>query len=238
MKRLTLLASLMLLMAACAPGATGTPSAALPSPVLPTSAPPAAEAAPAQKTVQAQQTVGAQQTVQAQQTAPGPIVSVTPSPAGPPAGAGPVSAVVTPAPAQAATATPLSRTGWKTYVDNALKVSLQYPPDWRATQETGGSTFTSPQGLAIQLARIETGNVAPDQFENENLIPNARCVSSTNEHGVAVRICTETTSFTTTASLILKSPSSPARLISLTMRSKASDAAVFQAMVATVRPLP
>jgi hypothetical protein len=138
------------------------------------------------------------------------------------------------------TPTLLSRTGWKTYTSTNLQVAVDYPPDWSVREAATGATFTSPQGLQIQLAQINTGKLSPEDYviNNEQDLPNTRCTSSTNAYGVKARVCLDTIAFSYAASLIVKSPDGTTRLLSLAMGGKARDPQVLNAMAASVRPSP
>jgi hypothetical protein len=118
-----------------------------------------------------------------------------------------------------------------------LQVALDYPPDWSVREQAAGVTFTSPQGVEILLAPVDTGGIAPQDYLDETLLPNMRCTSDTNAHGVAVRICLDTISFSYTASLTLKASGGAGRLLSLSTRARANPQ-VFNTMTASARPAP
>lgn len=125
----------------------------------------------------------------------------------------------------------------KTYINSQWQIALDYPPDWSVLEQAARVTFTSPQGIEILLAAVETGGLAPQDYLDETLLPNTRCTSGTNAHGVAVRNCFDTISFSYTAFLTLKPASGTERLLSLSTRARA-NLQVFNTMTASARPAP
>ncbi|MDE3091122.1 MAG: hypothetical protein KGJ80_17240 [Chloroflexota bacterium] len=125
--------------------------------------------------------------------------------------------------------------GSKTYSSANLNVAINYPADWVAREAGTSVSFTSPQGALIQLSIVETGALSPQDFMNENQIPNTRCSLSTSTHGVRGRTCFDTIAFSYDAEFILKSAGGLERLLSLSTRDRAA-LPVFTAMVASVRP--
>jgi hypothetical protein len=132
--------------------------------------------------------------------------------------------------------TALSRAGWKAYANTQLHVALDYPAAWSVHEETTGITFSSPQGPTIQLARVDTGGLSPEDYMSENLLPNTRCSSPANEHGLTIQVCLDTLSLTRVATFIINSSGTP-QLLSL-VAGRRSDLAVFNTMVASLRALP
>jgi hypothetical protein len=124
----------------------------------------------------------------------------------------------------------------KTYVNSQWQVAVDYPPEWSVRDQVAGVVFTSPQGAQILLAAVDTGGLTPQDYLDETLLPNTRCTSGTNAHGVAVRACFDTISFSYTTFLILK-PSGAGRLLSLSTGARAS-LEVFNTMTASARPAP
>ena len=137
---------------------------------------------------------------------------------------------VTPSPAA-----PMPGEG-KTYINSQWKVAVDYPPEWSVREQAAGVVFTSPQGAQILLAAVETGGLAPQDYLDETLLPNTRCTSGTNAHGVAVRACFDTISFSYTTYLILK-PAGAERLLSLSTGARAT-LQMFNTMTASARPAP
>ncbi len=124
----------------------------------------------------------------------------------------------------------LARVGWKTFISTEFQVAVDYPQDWSVSEEESRVTFRSKPGGVIQLSVIETGQLSPENFLKENLLPNTRCSSKTNAAGISVRICFDTLSGSYSAEFILKS-----QLLSLSM-PKRGDTQVFNLMVESLRP--
>ena len=129
--------------------------------------------------------------------------------------------------------------GGKTFISSIWQVAVDYPPDWSVREDAAGVVFRSPQGAMILLASVETGGLSPEDFLSERQLPNTRCSSSTNAYGVTARVCFDTIASSYDASIVLKSAAGGARLLSWSTRTRLqSDLQVFNAMVASVRPLP
>ncbi|MEP7199366.1 MAG: hypothetical protein ABI874_06065 [Chloroflexota bacterium] len=97
--------------------------------------------------------------------------------------------------------------------------------------------FTAPNGVVTNLTRVDTGGVEPNEFINETLLPNTRCLPSGNAHGLAVRMCTDTIAFAQIANIVVKSADGATQLLALTTRSR-GDVVIFRAMVESVRLAP
>jgi hypothetical protein len=160
--------------------------------------------------------------------------AVTPPATSSPAATSSPTPFTSPAPTAPATPNAASRTGWKTYVSTKLQITIDYPSDWSVREEAANVTFVSPQGTTIQLFPIQANGLSPEEWFNQSLIPNTRCSSRTNEHGLTVQICLDTLSFTHIANFVISS-SGTTRFLSLTM-GRRGDAAVFNAMVDSLRP--
>ncbi len=102
-------------------------------------------------------------------------------------------------------------------------------------EDANGVTFVSPQGATIQLAPVETNGLSPEDWLNREQLPNTRCSQRTNEHELAVQVCLDTLSFTRTANFVISS-SGTTRLLTLMTIGKGGNAAIFNAMVASLRP--
>jgi hypothetical protein len=94
--------------------------------------------------------------------------------------------------------------------------------------------FTPAQGASIQLAPVDPGGLPPEDYLNQQQLPNTRCSTTTNAYGLSVRDCLDTLSGSHSAYLILTSAQGPARLVVLTALRRA-DLQVFQAMIESVR---
>jgi len=127
--------------------------------------------------------------------------------------------------------------GWKTYINTQWQVALEYPPDWSVRDQAVGVTLTSPQGAGILLAPVETGGLAPQAYLDETLLPNTRCTSETNAHGVAMRICFDTISLSYTTYMILKPTGGAERLLTLSLQTR-THLQVFNMLMASMRPVP
>ena len=131
-------------------------------------------------------------------------------------------------------ATPLAPNGWKTFTSTKLQAVLEYPPDWTAREDSAGVSFTSAAGTGIVLARVDTSGASPENFLSE-MLPNTRCSSSTNAHGMTVLSCLDTISRAHIAYLFIKPAGRLDRVWSLTTGSRGS-LDVFNTMIETVRP--
>lgn len=69
-------------------------------------------------------------------------------------------------------------------------------------------------------------------------LPNTRCRSQMNKHGLTARVCFDTIAFSTDAEFIARASNSSEQLLSLSMGRRTGDAQVFEAMIASLRSLP
>ncbi len=117
--------------------------------------------------------------------------------------------------------------GWKTYTSQNWHIALDYPPDWSVREESGGTTFTAPSGAAIHLSLVEQSNELND-------LPNTRCTTQTNSHGLQTRVCLDTIARSYQAFL-----GSGTKVPVLTLGTRPPvDLTVFNAMVASARSAP
>ena len=133
--------------------------------------------------------------------------------------------------------TPLAPSGWKTFTSANLQASLEYPPGWTAREDSVGVSFISPVGMSIVLARVDTSGASPEDFLSETELPNTRCSSGLNAHGMTVRSCLDTISRSHYAYLFINPSGGSQRLWSLSTRSR-DNLEVFNTMVGTVHPAP
>jgi hypothetical protein len=133
--------------------------------------------------------------------------------------------------------TPLAPSGWKSFTSAKLQAALEYPPDWIAREDSAGVTFTSPAGTAIVLAGVNTSGASPADFLSETELPNTRCSSSTNAHGLTVLSCLDTIARSHFAYLFLKPAGASVRLWSLSTGSRGT-LDVFNTMIETVHSAP
>ena len=134
----------------------------------------------------------------------------------------------------------MSRAGWKTFTSTKLHVALEYPPDWTASENAIGITFTGPQGAEILLSPVNTGGLSPESYLAQNSdLANTRCTTNTNPDGITARVCFDTIAFSYSADIIAKAAGSPSELLALsTSARKGEDANVFYAMLASIKPVP
>ncbi len=218
-----MLCPLVLILTGCA----STPSVSLPT-VAPTLAP-----APIQPTLTPSAASTEAQTTPTSQASPTSETAAT--------GVNPATPVPSTVPTgstAAAAATPLSTNGWKTYTNTNWHVAIDYPPDWSTRENAAGVTFIAPRGAAIQLAPLAAGGLSPGGLMTNEDLPNTRCRSQTNRHGITARLCFDTLAFSTNAEFIMRASNGPEQLLSLSMARRTGDAQVFDAMLASIRPLP
>jgi hypothetical protein len=98
-----------------------------------------------------------------------------------------------------------------------------------------GVTFTSPSGISIQLAKVDTGSLSPEEFLSENQIPNTRCSTSVNSYSTQVFICFDTISGSYTADFVVTLSQGTKQLLSMSMLRK-GDLQVFEEMAGSVHP--
>lgn len=133
----------------------------------------------------------------------------------------------------AASSPSLPGTGWKTFVSVNLRVAVDYPPDWSVSEQENGVSFTSPSGVLIQLVKIETGGLSPEEFLKENQLPNTRCSTSMDSYGIKVLVCFDTISDSYSANFIMTLSQGTPQLLSMAMLRK-GGLKVFDKMVRSV----
>ncbi len=214
---------IILILAGCA----STPSVSLPT-VAPTLAPAPIQPTltPSAASTEAQSTLSSQASPTSETAVPN-VNPATPIPSTVPTGS-----------TAAAAATPLSTNGWKTYTNTNWHVAIDYPPDWSTRENAAGVTFITPRGAAIQLAPLGTGSQSPEGLMTNEDLPNTRCRSQTNRHSITERVCFDTLAFSTNAEFIVRASNGREQLLSLSMGRGTGDTQVFDAMLASVRPLP
>ncbi len=142
----------------------------------------------------------------------------------------PPPTIVLPVAAPSQTAAPAKRVGWPTYVDSGLHLAVEYPPDWTVHAENTGRTFTSPQGLTIQLVPVDPRALAPS---GESIQPNTRCGETVNPNRILVRTCRATIGFSVSA--YLEIDPTTAAVISA---NNSATYDVFSGMVESARVVP
>jgi hypothetical protein len=131
--------------------------------------------------------------------------------------------------------TPTSSSGIKTYDNADWHVAVDYPADWSVRDDSGVVTFLSPSGAVVRLGSVTTGGLTPEDFLNNADLPNTRCTSQANTHGITARVCFDSISFSTGAEFIVKSPIDPELLLELSTNRRTGDLQVMQEMLASVR---
>jgi hypothetical protein len=126
----------------------------------------------------------------------------------------------------------LATAGWGQYVSTNMQIAIAYPPDWSVTENNGEVIFTSPGGATIRLDQVQAGGMSPQDFLNQDQLPNTRCSSGENPDSVQYRSCFDTVAFSTTAYLVINSPQGSPRFFTLSAFAR-SDLGVFDTMLAS-----
>ena len=124
---------------------------------------------------------------------------------------------------------PLSTEHWKTFTSSVLGVSLEYPADWLAEEETDRVLFTSPSGATIQM-RADTSPINNGEFK----IGNRYCTSRINAHDLIAEVCADRSSFLYTAQFALQDPNGAPQWVTLSTETHAAGE-VFEVMFNSVR---
>lgn len=125
----------------------------------------------------------------------------------------------------------------KLYTNPKIGIALDYPSDWSVSETANGANFTSPQRAVVQLEQLATGGTPPSDFSDELRLPNTRCLTTANPHGLTIKSCLDTIGFVYTANFSLQAANGEQTYVVLLTRSNA-NAAVFKAMVASLRRVP
>ncbi len=170
------------------------------------------------------------------------IPTITAAPAGGTAAAlHPATAVFTPGALATPTgvvtagpATPTGTSGWKTYSNANWHVAVDYPPDWSVQQTANAASFLFQGRAIVQLAAVPYNPGLDDNID----VPNTLCHQQTNPHGVTLRVCLDTISFSTTAQFTVKAANGAGQALVLSTSRRSGQTAVFDAMLNSVRPWP
>lgn len=119
---------------------------------------------------------------------------------------------------------------WQTFTSTALGVTVNYPPDWSVSEETGAVIFTSPKGATIQL-KPDTTNRSNKGFKTGNQY----CTSRANEHGQTAEVCVDRASFTYSARFAIQKADSSIQQVTLTTKTRTAGE-VFEAMFNSLQP--
>jgi hypothetical protein len=102
-----------------------------------------------------------------------------------------------------------------------------------------GILFTPPQGAAIQLGKVDTGSLTPEQYlANSSDVPNTRCTQTINPYGVTVRSCFDTIASSLVATFSLRSQTGGAQLLALATNRRRVDIQVWDQIIASLHPAP
>lgn len=115
-----------------------------------------------------------------------------------------------------------------------MHVEVDYPADWSVSDQASRLTFNSLSSEKIQLAKIETGGLPPEEFLKENELPNIHCSSRLNGYGIMIRVCLNTISGSYSAGFIVILSQETPQLLSMSTLMK-GNLHVFEAMVGLVR---
>jgi hypothetical protein len=127
-----------------------------------------------------------------------------------------------------------STSGWQQYTNANMGVSIAYPTDWSATENNSEVTFTSPSGDVIQLDQIQANDLSPQDFLDQNQLPNTRCSSGKNPKGIQYRSCFDTIAFSTSAYLVINTPQGSPKYFTLSTFAR-GDLDIFNAMLASFK---
>lgn len=111
-----------------------------------------------------------------------------------------------------------------------MGISIAYPADWSAAENNGEVTFTSPSGDVIHLDQIQASDLSPQDFLDQNQLPNTRCTSGKTPQSVQYRSCFDTIAFSTSAYLVINPPQGSAKYFTLSTFAR-GDLDVFNAML-------
>jgi hypothetical protein len=115
-----------------------------------------------------------------------------------------------------------------------MGISIAYPTNWSATENNGEVTFTSPSGEVIHLDQFQASDLSPQEFLDQNQLPNTRCSSGKNPQGVQYRSCFDTIAFSRSAYLVISAPQGSPKYFTLSTFAR-GDLDVFNAMLASIQ---
>jgi hypothetical protein len=122
--------------------------------------------------------------------------------------------------------------GWQQYTNANMGISIAYPTNWTVTENNSAVTFTSPSGDVIQLDQIQANNLSPQDFLDQNQLPNTRCSSGKNPQGVQYRSCFDTIAFSTSAYLVVNAPLGSPKYFTLSTLAR-GELNVFNSMLSS-----
>lgn len=120
--------------------------------------------------------------------------------------------------------------GWQTFTSAGLGVTVDYPPDWSVAEQADGATFTSPQGMAIQLQVVNAGTGDADSST-----ANQECTPLINAYGLSLETCGDSASHHYSAQFhLIRADGSTEQLRLSTSTQETLD--VYKAMLNLLRP--
>ena len=123
-----------------------------------------------------------------------------------------------------------STAGWEQYTNANMGISIAYPTNWSATESNSEVTFTSPSGDVIHLDQVQASDLSPQDFFDQNQLPNTRCTSGETPQGIQYRSCFDTIAFSTSAYLVINSSQGSPKYFTLSTFNR-GDLDVFNAML-------
>ena len=124
--------------------------------------------------------------------------------------------VITVRPPRVPVLTAVSLAGWRTFTSAALGVAVDYPSDWSAAEQADVVTFSSPQGLEIQLQAIKASN------STDTGLNDLQCVLLINSYGLSVDTCVDIQTRTYFAKFTVKSNTGLSQPLSLSTTNNAA----------------
>lgn len=122
--------------------------------------------------------------------------------------------------------------GWQQYQSANLGISIAYPAGWSAAENEGEVAFTAPGGANILLDQVQASDLSPQDFLNQNQLPNTRCSSGKNSYGVQYHTCFDTIALSTTAYLVINPTQGSTKFFTLSTFTR-GNLDVFNAMLAS-----
>jgi len=123
---------------------------------------------------------------------------------------------------------------WRTYTHTKWELVLDYPASWSVDDTGEVVTFRSPDGGSVELALAARESRA-DPAPGRRGAPPSACTTTTTPHDVVATTCVDPTSHAARTVLVLEAHTNHERRVML--RSRGAEARVFEAMVASVRPV-
>jgi hypothetical protein len=120
--------------------------------------------------------------------------------------------------------------GWQQYTSATMGISIAYPTDWTVAENNSAVTFTSPSGDVIQLDQIQANNLSPQDFLDQNQLPNTRCSSGKNPQGIQYSSCFDTIAFSTSAYLVVDAPQGSPKYLTLSTLAR-GELDIFNSML-------